>query len=416
MFDIIIIGGGAAGVAAAKEASGDGLTVLIVEREATLGGILRQCIHNGFGIHTFNLELTGPEYAEKTVARLDGLAVDVLLHTTVTDIDKTDHFQLTVMNPENGEFLLRAKAVIIASGCYEKTRSQILLPGDRPAGILTAGAAQRYVNLEGYMVGQNVFILGSGDIGLIMARRMTLEGAHVLGVAELMPYSNGLSRNIAQCLDDYDIPLYLSHTVTNIIGQDRLERIVIQEVDAHFTPIPGTEKTFEVDTLLLSVGLVPDIQMFESLKFAVSPLTKGAIVDQHLQTSVAGLFACGNALHVHDLVDWVSEESERAGRYAKEYVQGLIHARHSKDVIPGDNVRYVLPQKYDYDSPLDTVNFALRSTLKAAKGTFQVYQGDTLIMEKKARHIAPAEMEHITLTKDALLNDDAIRIRLEVTG
>jgi len=414
MYDIIIIGGGAAGLSAAKEAYDPSLNILVIEREAKLGGILRQCIHNGFGVHRYNLELTGPEYAEKSHEDILDMNIEVMTKTTVTDIDKNTHFDLTLMNQTKGEFHLQSRAVIIASGCYEKTRSQILLPGDRPAGILTAGAAQRYLNIEGYMVGKNVFILGSGDIGLIMARRMTLEGANVLGVAELMPYSNGLTRNIAQCLDDYDIPLYLSHTITDIVGKKRLEKIVIQEVDDTFKPIAGTEKSFEVDTLLLSVGLVPDIQMFESLRFAVSPVTKGAIVDQYLQTSVEGLFACGNALHVHDLVDWVSEESERAGKYAKAYVLNTLEKASTVLVNPGDNVRYVLPQKYDLDSIEDTVNFALRTTLKAEKGTFIVSQGDTVIMQKKARHIAPAEMEHIKVPKSKWVSQEPIQIRLEV--
>lgn len=414
MHDIIIIGGGAAGLSAAKEAYDPDLKILIIEREAQLGGILRQCIHNGFGIHKYNLELTGPEYAQKTHHLLDGLNIEVLMHSTVVDIIKDDHFELTIMNPTDGEFKLTAKAIIIASGCYEKTRSQILLPGDRPAGIMSAGNAQRYLNLDGYMVGKKVFILGSGDIGLIMARRMTLEGAEVLGVAELMPYSNGLTRNIAQCLDDFDIPLYLSHTITDIVGKDRLENIVISEVDQAFNPIPGTEKTFEVDTLLLSVGLVPDIQMFESLKFHTSPITKGAVVDQHLQTSVEGCFACGNALHVHDLVDWVSEESEKAGQYAKMYVKNELKPSALESVEPGENVRYVLPQRFDYENQDETVQFSLRTTLKAEKGTFKVFQGETLIFEKKARHLAPAEMEHIKINKDQLISTAPIRISLEV--
>ena len=414
-YDIVIIGGGAAGLAALHSAYEDGLNILLIEREKTLGGILKQCIHNGFGVHHYKEELTGPEYAERGVEAIQDLNVTIFTDTTVIDIKKKKDFTLSMMNTKDGEFDVKAKAVIMSTGCYERTRGQIQLPGERPAGIMPAGSAQRYLNIDGYLVGKKVFILGSGDIGLIMARRMKLEGAEVLGVAELMPYSNGLTRNIVQCLHDFDIPLFLSHTITHIKGKKQLERITISEVDERFVPIAGTEKHFDVDTLLLSVGLVPDIKMFDSLNMEISPLTKGAVVDQFFQTSVEGLFACGNSLHVHDLVDFVTEESEKAGAYAKAYVkQGSLRQKKLTSVMPGDRVRYVLPQKLDLSVDQEGWTFALRATESAQKGTFKIYQGDTLIMEKKARFIAPAEMEHIEVKKDLLVSKEPLKITLEV--
>ncbi|MDY0211077.1 MAG: FAD-dependent oxidoreductase [Acholeplasma sp.] len=415
--DLAIIGGGAAGLAAALSASGSSLSILVIEREKVLGGILNQCIHNGFGLHMFKEELTGPEYANRFIEDLRRENIDVLYGTTVIDIQKKDTFLLTLTSEVHGYETLEAKAVIIASGCYERTRGAVQLPGERPKGIMPAGSAQRYLNIDGYLVGKKVFILGSGDIGLIMARRMTLEGAKVLGVAEIMPYSNGLTRNIVQCLNDYDIPLFLSHTVTDIKGKNTLEQITIQQVDEQFNPIINTEKVFDVDTLLLSIGLIPDVALFDSLKMKKSPITKSAIVDQSLMTSVEGLFICGNALHVHDLVDWVSKEGEKAGKYAKQYLlANRINPKNSKAIVPGDHIRYVVPHEIDFNNVTDdSVTLSFRVTKKMASGTFKVIQNGEVIQMKKAKYIAPAEMESLTIKLEELKSFDPITLSLEET-
>jgi thioredoxin reductase len=412
--DLVIIGGGAAGLAAALSASDQHLQILVIEREAELGGILNQCIHNGFGLHVFKEELTGPEYATRFIDRLKDINIEVLLSTTVIDVSKNDLFHLTLTSEKHGYQHITSRAVIIASGCYERTRGAIQIPGDRPKGIMPAGSAQRYLNIDGYLVGKNIFILGSGDIGLIMARRMTLEGAKVHGVAEIMPYSNGLTRNIVQCLDDFNIPLYLSHTITQIIGKDTLEKIVIQQVDQHFEPIPGTEKTFEVDTLLLSVGLIPDVQLFEGLNMEKSRITKSAYVDQTLMTNIDGLFVCGNALHVHDLVDWVSKEGEKAGLYAKQYLaKSDNQERRLVDVVIGQNIRYVVPHHLDVNHIHEPIQLSFRVTKKMDKGIFKVIQDGKVIASKKASFIAPAEMENLMISKDAFLSDQPIELMLE---
>ncbi len=417
-YDIVIIGGGAAGLAALKGAYDKSLNICLIERDKTLGGILKQCIHNGFGLHHYNEELTGPEYAERGIEEVLGLNVDIFTDTTVVDVVKENGtFELMLMNTKKGEHRIKAISTIISSGCYERTRGAIQLPGDRPAGIMPAGSAQRHLNIDGYMVGKKVFILGSGDIGLIMARRMTLEGAEVLGVAELMPHSNGLTRNIVQCLHDFDIPLYLSHTISDIKGKSVLESITISEVDENFDYIEGTEKTFEVDTLLLSVGLIPDINMFDSLKFEVSKKTGGAIVDQTYQTSVEGLFACGNALHVHDLVDFVTEESTKAGQQAKAYI--LNNKKRSKNtlyVTPSSNISYILPQTLDMDDDFNEVVLSLRTTTNALTGKFHVYQGETLLFSEKAKFVVPAEMEKIKIKKEHLKHSGPISILFEVVS
>jgi NADPH-dependent 2,4-dienoyl-CoA reductase/sulfur reductase-like enzyme len=412
--DIAIIGGGAAGLSAALSAYDPNISILVIEREKTLGGILNQCIHNGFGLHVFKEELTGPEYAARFIQTFLERKIEFKLHTTVLDIKKEHDFVLTVSSLEHGMETIHAKAVILSSGCYERTRGSIQIPGERPKGIMPAGSAQRYLNMEGFLVGKRIFILGSGDIGLIMARRMTLEGAKVLGVAEIMPYSNGLTRNIVQCLDDFDIPLYLSHTVTDIRGKDVLEGITIQKVDEYYKPIPGTEINFDVDTLLLSIGLVPDISLFESLQIQKSPVTKSAIVNQFYETNIEGLFVCGNALHVHDLVDWVTEESEKAGHCAKHFIlSGASENRNEVNVKPGNGIRYVVPQLIDFSRNEIPIELSFRVTKKMEQGIFKVYQNNVLIKTKKAKYIAPAEMEHLLIKPNEFISQDPIELVLE---
>jgi len=314
-YDIIVVGGGPAGLAAAIEAKKSGVAhILVIERDRELGGILQQCIHNGFGLMVFNEELTGPEYAERFINELSQMGISYMLDTMV--LDMTSDREITITNNKQGVTVLKAKAIILAMGCRERTRGAIAIPGYRPAGVFNAGTAQRYLNVEGYMVGKRVVILGSGDIGLIMARRLTLEGAKVLAVAELMPFSGGLTRNIVQCLDDYDIPLMLSHTITDIRGKDRVESVVIQKVDGNMKPIPKTEIEYKCDTVLLSVGLIPENELSRQAGIAIDPVTSGPVVNANMETSVTGIYACGNVVHVHDLVDFVTEESRRAGRAA----------------------------------------------------------------------------------------------------
>ena len=403
-YEIVIIGGGSAGLAAAVAATKQGCSdILLLERDKELGGILQQCIHNGFGLHRFKEELSGPAYAEKWIDMLQDTKVKVKTDTMVIHLSKEK--EITYVNPKEGYVTIKAKAIILAMGCRERTRGAIAIPGFRPSGIWTAGTAQRYLNMEGYMVGRRIFILGSGDIGLIMARRMTLEGGKVLGVAELMPYSNGLPRNMKQCLEDFSIPLYLSHTITDISGKERVDGITISKVDEKLHPIPGTEQHFEVDTLLLSVGLIPENIVSEEAGIVLHKKTKGPVVDESLQTSVSGIFACGNGLHVHDLVDFVSMEGEKAGSNAALYVQnnGEIKKETSQiNVEAGSGVSYVLPTVIHPEKINDTVEFMFRVTDHLKNVAVQVMVSDTIIKEIKKPHVAPSEMEKLMLTKSEL--------------
>ncbi len=417
---IAIIGGGPAGLAAAVSAYDAGVKdLLILERDDKLGGILNQCIHNGFGLHTFKEELTGPEYAERFIEKVRERGIESLLKTIVVDISKeTDGLVVTAMSAEKGMFEIHAQSVILAMGCRERPRGALNTPGYRPAGIYSAGTAQRYVNIEGKMPGKEVVILGSGDIGLIMARRMTLEGAHVKAVAELMPYSGGLKRNIVQCLDDFGIPLKLSTTVTDIKGKDRVESVTLSKVDARNQPIPGTEEEIHCDTLLLSCGLLPENELSGMLGVELSPVTGGATVDESLETSVPGVFACGNVLHVHDLVDYVSGEASEAGKHAAEYVLRSTPGTAETPIRleTGNGVRYTVPS-FVRPSRLEqllTVRFRVGNVYKNPE--ICVYLGDKCLQRRKKQICAPGEMEQVIIKKtdiETMAPGETIRIAIE---
>ena len=403
MYDLIVIGGGPAGLAAACAAWEGGLrNILIVERDRELGGILNQCIHNGFGLHHFKEELTGPEYAGRFVKLLGETGVEVRLDTMVLEV--TQARQVHMVGRSTGYRVEEAKSIVLAMGCRERTRGAIAIPGTRPAGVFTAGAAQRYVNMEGWMPGKRVVILGSGDIGLIMARRMTLEGAKVLACVEVMPYSGGLNRNIVQCLHDYDIPLYLSHTVTDIRGKDRVEQVVVSEVDANRNPIPGTEMVFDCDTLLLSVGLIPENELTRQAGINIDPRTNGAVVYENMETSLPGVFACGNVCHVHDLVDFVTAESQRAGAAAADYVLNPAgdHTGPVLNVSNGDGVTYTVPQHIRVLRVEKLCELFFRVNRVCKDSEILVTSGETQIARFKREHLAPGEMEHITLPRALL--------------
>lgn len=415
-YDIVIVGGGPAGLAAAvaaKEAGND--SILILERDHELGGILNQCIHNGFGLHTFKEELTGPEYAYRFIKQVYDLGIEYKLNTMVMDIaeDKT----VTAMNREDGMFQIPAKAVILAMGCRERPRGALNIPGYRPAGIFSAGTAQRLVNIEGYMPGREVVILGSGDIGLIMARRMTLEGAKVKVVAELMPYSGGLKRNIVQCLDDYGIPLKLSHTVVDIEGKEHVTAVTIAEVGPDRKPIPGTEERYTCDTLLLSCGLIPENELSRAAGVEMSPITSGPVVNESLETNIPGVFACGNVLHVHDLVDYVSEEAKRAGQNAVKYINDGCKAVEGASVIEvtaTDGARYTVPSSINVDRMDDllTVRFRVGDVYK--NSFVSVYFDDERVMHNQKRILAPGEMEQIVLRKSQLQEKTIKKITVKI--
>ncbi|MCH3908704.1 MAG: NAD(P)/FAD-dependent oxidoreductase [Sphaerochaeta sp.] len=395
--DIVVIGGGPAGLSAAVAARDAGIQdILIVERNHQLGGILNQCIHNGFGLHAFKEELTGPEYAQRYIDMVTKRHIPALVDTMVLDVQP---HQVTYINREEGVVTISAKAIILAMGCRERPRGALNIPGYRPAGIYSAGTAQRLMNIEGCKVGSRVVILGSGDIGLIMARRMTLEGAKVKVVAELMPFSGGLKRNIVQCLDDYGIPLKLSHTVVDIQGKERITGVTLAKVDEHRKPIPGTEEHYDCDTLLLSVGLIPENELSRGAGVAINRVTNGPVVDDMLQTSQDGIFACGNVLHVHDLVDYVSEEAALAGRSAARYVASGAQIKQEIPIVATDGVRYTVPQSLDVSHMADLVTVRFRVG-DVYKGRYvSVYYDGTRVMHLKKKVLAPGEMEQVILQK-----------------
>ena len=408
--DLVIIGGGPAGMSAALAARKAGIRdLLILERDERLGGILQQCIHNGFGLHRFGEELTGPEYAWRYEKEVHAKNIPFMLDTMVLDI--TPDRVVTATNAENGVFQLKAKAIILAMGCRERSRGALNIAGTRPAGIYSAGTAQKYVNLKGYLPGKEVVILGSGDIGLIMARRMTLEGAKVHAVCELMPYSGGLARNIEQCLNDFNIPLKLSHTVVEIHGRERLEGVTIAKVDERRRPIAETREYIPCDTLLLSVGLIPENELSKTADVSLDRVTNGAVVDQDRQTATEGIFACGNVLHVHDLVDFVSEEAEVAGKSAAAYILGNTEKKLHIPLSTDGRVRYTVPQVITAEKDV-TVYFRVADVYRNV--TLKVLDGERVVAQKKKSRMAPGEMESITLKSAAFADAKELKFVLEV--
>lgn len=414
-YDLVVIGGGPGGLAAAIEAKKNGVdNILVIERDKELGGILQQCIHNGFGLHEFKEELTGPEYAQRFIEKLLEMNIEYKLDTMVLDL--TEDKKIHAINSKDGYMVIEAKAVILAMGCRERTRGAISIPGDRPSGVFTAGAAQRFINMEGYMVGKKVLILGSGDIGLIMARRLTLEGAEVQAVVELMPFSGGLTRNIVQCLDDYNIPLYLSHTVIDIVGKERVEKVVIAKVDENRKPIPGTEREYECDTLLLSVGLIPENDISRKTGLEIDRRTNGLIVNEMMETSASGIFACGNVVHVHDLVDFVSAEARKAGAAAAKYIKDEVKEGEYKEIINGKGITYTVPQKFRTENIDKALEIFMRVNNIYKNVKLEVKDEEKVLMSLNKQHLAPGEMEKVMVPKKILDTMVGKSLTVEVTG
>lgn len=413
-YDVIIVGGGPAGLAAAKSAYENGAKkIVILERDKELGGILQQCIHNGFGLHRFKEELTGPEYALKYIEMVKQYPIEIKLDSMVLNISKNR--VVSFINPQDGYNEIQGESVILAMGCRERTRGAIAIPGDRPAGIFTAGAAQRFINMEGFLVGKKTVILGSGDIGLIMARRMTLEGAKVEAVVELMPFSGGLNRNIVQCLDDFNIPLLLSHTVIDIKGKDRVEKVIVAKVDENRKPIPGTEIEYDCDTLLLSVGLIPENDLSKEAGVELDYRTNGPIVNDSMETSIPGVFACGNVVHVHDLVDFVSAEGEKAGKFAANYIKNKSNNKNIIKISNINGITYTVPQKINLENISGNLEIFMRvnNIYKDKKIVVRNSNNDIIASFKKS-HLAPGEMEKIVLPEVFLKKIDSnITIGLE---
>ena len=414
-YDLVVIGGGPGGLAAAIEAKKNGIdNILVIERDKELGGILQQCIHNGFGLHEFKEELTGPEYAQRFIEKLLEMNIEYKLDTMVLDL--TEDKKIHAINSKDGYMVIEAKAVILAMGCRERTRGAISIPGDRPSGVFTAGAAQRFINMEGYMVGKKVLILGSGDIGLIMARRLTLEGAEVKAVVELMPFSGGLTRNIVQCLDDYNIPLYLSHTVIDVVGKDRLEKVIIAKVDENRKPILGTEKEYECDTLLLSVGLIPENDISRKTGLEIDRRTNGLIVNEMMETSASGIFACGNVVHVHDLVDFVSAEARKAGAAAARYIKNEVKDGEYKEIINGKGITYTVPQKFRGENIDKALEIFMRVNNIYKNVKLEVKDEEKVLMSLNKQHLAPGEMEKVMIPKKILDTMVGKSLTVEITG